>query len=129
MIQEGKMMYFMDAMLPDLSDTLKIGFTVKQLEFCKKNEALMWTFLAEHKLLFSTDRMSIKRFMDDGPYTSAFTDESPGLAPCPRWCGAGRRIVDAVADASYRRRCTQQRTDPPERAFQQQKSSTTTTAL
>lgn len=85
MIQDGKMMYFVDAMLPDLSDTLKIGFTVKQLEFCKKNEAMMWTFLAEHKLLFSTDRMSIKRFMDDGPYTSAFTDESP--ARTGTWIG------------------------------------------
>ena len=78
MIQDGKVMYFMDAMLPDLSDTLKIGYTGKQLEFCKNNEAMMWTFLAEHKLLFTTDRMSIKRFMDDGPYTGAFTDESPG---------------------------------------------------
>ena len=78
MIHEGKMMYFTDAMLPKLPDSLKIGFTKRQLEFCKKTEASMWTFLAEHKLLFTTDRMSIKRFMDDGPYTSAFTDESPG---------------------------------------------------
>ena len=80
MIQDGKVMYFVDAMMPDLPDTLKIGFTRKQLDFCKKNEASMWTFLAEHKLLFTTDRMNIKRFMDDGPYTSAFTDESPGRA-------------------------------------------------
>lgn len=85
MINEGKMMYFVEAMLPDLPDTLKIGFTKKQLEFCKKSEASMWAFLAEHKLLFSTDRMSIKRFMDDGPYTSAFTDESP--ARTGTWIG------------------------------------------
>ena len=78
MIQEGKAMYFVDAMLPDLNDTLKIGFTARQLEYCKKSEASMWAFLAEHKLLFTTDRMNIKRFMDDGPYTSAFTDQSPG---------------------------------------------------
>jgi len=80
MIQEGKGMYFVDAMMPDLADTLKIGFTRRQLDFCKKNEATMWTYLAEHKQLFTTDRMSIKRFMDDGPFTSAFTDESPGRA-------------------------------------------------
>ena len=80
MIQEGKGMYFVDAMMPDLTDTLKIGFTHRQLDFCKKNEATMWTYLAEHKQLFTTDRMSIKRFMDDGPYTSAFTEESPGRA-------------------------------------------------
>jgi len=77
MIQEGKMLYFVDAMIPELHDSLKIGYTKKQLDFCKKNEASMWTFLAEHKLLFTTDRMSIKRFMDDGPYTSSFSEESP----------------------------------------------------
>jgi len=85
MIQQGKVMYFVDAMLPDLDDSLKIGFTAKQLEFCKKSEASMWAFLAEHKLLFSTDRMNIKRFMDDGPYTSAFTDKSP--ARTGTWIG------------------------------------------
>lgn len=77
MIYEGKLMYFVDAMLPQLHDSLKIGFTREQLDFCKKGEATMWTYLAEHKLLFSTDRMDIKRFIDDGPYTSVFTDQSP----------------------------------------------------
>lgn len=80
MIDEGKVMYFVDAMLPELDDTLKIGFTRKQMDFCRKNEAQMWTYLAEHKMLFATDRMSIKRFMDDGPYTAAFSQESPGRA-------------------------------------------------
>lgn len=85
MIQEGKILYFVDAMMPDLSDTLKIGFTKKQLDFCKKNEASMWTYLAEHKLLFSTNRMDVKHFIDDGPYTSSFTDESP--ARTGTWLG------------------------------------------
>ena len=77
MIQEGKLMYFVDAMQPELNDTLKMGYTKKQIDFCKKNEASMWTYMAEHKLLFTTDRMNIKRFTDDGPYTSAFGEQSP----------------------------------------------------
>ncbi|MBA4408086.1 MAG: hypothetical protein C0397_01525 [Odoribacter sp.] len=77
MIQEGKMMYFVDAMLPEIHDSLKIGFTKKELDFCRKNEASMWTYLAEHKQLFSTDRMSIKRYMDDGPFSASFSNESP----------------------------------------------------
>jgi len=85
MIQEGKRMYFLDAMLPDLPDTLKIGYTKKQLDFCTKNQASMWTSLAENKFLFSTDRMTVKRFIDDGPYTSAFTDQSP--ARTGTWIG------------------------------------------
>ncbi len=85
MIYEGKMLYFMDAMLPEIPDTLKIGFTNKQLDYCRKSESSMWTFLAEQKLLFSTDRMTIKRFIDDGPYTTAFTDQSP--ARTGAWLG------------------------------------------
>ena len=77
MIQEGKLMYFMDAMLPELNDSLKMGYSEDKLDYCRENEAKMWTFLAEQKLLFTTDRMSIKRFIDDGPYTSAFGQSSP----------------------------------------------------
>lgn len=80
MIYEGKMMYFVEAMMPRTADSLKIGFTKKQMEFCRKNEAPMWTYLAEKKQLFTTDRMGIKRLMDDGPYTSAFGEESPARA-------------------------------------------------
>ena len=77
MIEEGKTMYFVDAMLPEIHDSLKIGFTKKQLDFCMRNEASMWTYLAEHKQLYSTDRMSIKRYMDDGPFSASFSNESP----------------------------------------------------
>lgn len=85
MIQGGKMMYFIDAMFPELNDTLKIGFTKQQLDFCRKNEARMWTYLAEHKELFTTDRMNIKRFIDDGPYTAVFSEKSPGRSAV--WIG------------------------------------------
>jgi hypothetical protein len=78
MIYEGQMMYFVDAMLPDLNDTLKMGYTKKQLDFCKGSEAEMWTYLAGQKLLFTTNRMHVKRFIDDSPYTASFTEKSPG---------------------------------------------------
>ncbi len=78
MIYEGSLLYFVDAMLPEVHDSLKIGYTRKQLQFCQTGEATMWAYLAEHNLLFSTKRMDIKRYVDDGPYTSSFTAESPG---------------------------------------------------
>lgn len=78
MIQQGKVLYFLDAMFPEMNDTLKVGYTKKQLDFCRNNEAKMWTYMAEHKMLFTTDRMSIKRFIDDAPYTASFSEESPG---------------------------------------------------
>ncbi len=78
MVYEGKLMYFVDAMLPKQHDTLKIGYTEKQLEWCKNNEAQMWFKLVEDKRLYITGRMDIKRFISDGPYTNGFPLESPG---------------------------------------------------
>ena len=78
MIYQGKMIYFLDAMFPDEPDFLKIGFQPEKLEWCKKNEAGMWTYLVEHKLLFNSERMNIVRFVGPAPFTSIFTKDSPG---------------------------------------------------
>ena len=77
MIYQGKLMYFVDALLPDLHDSLKIGYSAKQLEWCLNNEQQMWTYLVEQKMLYSNNRMDIVRYINDGPYTSSFPLESP----------------------------------------------------
>lgn len=78
MIYQGKMLYFLDAMFPEEPDYLKIGYNPGKLEWCIKNEAGMWTYLIEHKLLFSTNRMNIIRYTGPAPFTSGFTSDSPG---------------------------------------------------
>jgi len=77
MIYEGKLLYFLDLTLPDLNDSLKIGFKTSQLEWCKRNEANMWGFFMEQNFLYSNDKKVILRFIDDGPYTPSFEGESP----------------------------------------------------
>jgi hypothetical protein len=76
-VSQGKLMYFVDAMLPETHDSLKIGYTAEQLEWCVNNEAEMWNHLVENKHLFSNKRMEILRFVNDGPYTTGFPVESP----------------------------------------------------
>ncbi len=78
MIYQGKLMYFVDALLPDEHDSIKIGYTQKQLEWCKMNEAKMWSTLIENKMLYSTNRMDIVRYTNPAPTTSGFPIESPG---------------------------------------------------
>lgn len=80
MIHQGKLTYFVDALLPEMHDSLKIGFTKKQLDFCINNEAQMWNYLVEKKMLFSSDRMDIVRYINDAPTTSGFPLQSPGRA-------------------------------------------------
>lgn len=78
MIHHGKLMYFVDALLPEMHDSLKIGYTALQLDWCKKNEAQMWAQLIEHKMLYSNKRMDIIRYINASPTTSGFPLESPG---------------------------------------------------
>ena len=79
-IHQGKLMYFVDALLPDQPDSLKIGFTLNQMKWCRNNERGMWEYLIENKLLFSTDPMIIRKFTEPAPFTYYFTGESPGRA-------------------------------------------------
>ena len=78
MIHYGKLMYFVDALLPDMHDSLKIGYTNQQLKWCEINEAQMWSQLIEHKMLYSNKRMDIVRYINNSPTTSGFPLESPG---------------------------------------------------
>lgn len=73
----GKIMYLTDAMLPTTSDTLKMQYTQKQLEYCKQNEFNMWSYFAAQKLLYTTDQAEIMKFTSEGPFTTAFSKDSP----------------------------------------------------
>lgn len=77
MIYQGKVMYFTDAMLPDVPDTLKMGYSLKQLKWCEMNEEKMWSFLIENKQLFITGYIDIKKYINDGPFTPNFSRQSP----------------------------------------------------
>jgi len=77
-IQKGKIMYFVDAMLPDMQDSVKIGYTSKQLQWCNQNEPAMWTYLIEHKMLYTNKRMNIVRYTRDAPTTTGFPLGAPG---------------------------------------------------
>ncbi|MGE4288086.1 MAG: hypothetical protein AB7E36_05305 [Salinivirgaceae bacterium] len=85
MIYHGKIQVFLDAMLPHLADTVKWGMPDAKLRWCEKNERQMWMYLIENKLLFSSDYKDIKRYIDDGPFTSTFSRESPSRTG--RWLG------------------------------------------
>ncbi len=91
MLHEGKLKYFERCMLPDLSDEIIFGFTPDQMKFCRNNEAQMWQYLIEKDLLFKTDRLIIRKLTGEAPFTSYFTNESPGRATV--WVGF--RIVES----------------------------------
>ncbi|MCF8234222.1 MAG: hypothetical protein K9G67_10065 [Bacteroidales bacterium] len=77
-ILHGKLMYFIDACLPNTADSLKIGYTEDQIEWCRNNESQLWAFMIDKELLYSADYQNIKRFTMEAPFTSGFGHQSPG---------------------------------------------------
>ncbi len=78
MIFHGKILYLMDAAFPKSKDHYKISYTLRDIEWAKKNESNMWAFLIDKKLLFSTDSREIRKYVEDAPFVPAFREESPG---------------------------------------------------
>lgn len=77
MIYEGKVQYFIDAMMPSEPDTLKLGYSKKQLLWCEKFEQDMWKYMIDKKLLFENNRLEINRYIGPAPFTTSFGNESP----------------------------------------------------
>jgi len=81
----GKMLYFLDEMMPDVPDTIKTGYTEDQLKWCNNNEKNIWSFFIDQKLLFSVDQNQVTKYLNDGPNSSGFPKESPGAIG--QWIG------------------------------------------
>jgi hypothetical protein len=85
MIEEGKQLYFLDAMLPELADNIKTGYTEDQLLWCEANEKNIWAFMIENNLLYSSNSNTLRKFFTDGPFSNDFSQESP--ARIGAWLG------------------------------------------
>lgn len=77
MIDGGKMMIFLDAVLPGTPDSIKIGYPQKKLDWAIVNEKNIWGFLIQNNLLYSTDYSTQTKLIQDGPFTTGFSNDSP----------------------------------------------------
>lgn len=94
MIWEGELVYVTSKLLPEQDIDLIMGFTPEQLRFCQNNEKMIWAYLIERKLLFSTNTFDITKYIHDAPFTSGLPQESPGRAMV--WIGY--RIVKSFME-------------------------------
>lgn len=71
MVYEGKILFMMDRLLPDLPDTMKIVYSKAQLDWCIKNEPMIWSHYLEKKLLFANNIGAYERYLKEAPFTAA----------------------------------------------------------
>jgi hypothetical protein len=64
-------------LMPESPDSLKTGYSQKQLNWCKANEGLIWNYFLQGDL-FTIDPDIIKNYLGEAPNTQGMPDVSPG---------------------------------------------------
>lgn len=88
MIYAGKIMYFMDSIMPDVPDTTKIDYTGKQLTWCRHFESKIWGYFMDQNLLYESDYNKIQEYLTEAPFTPGLgehDDSAPKLAIWTGW--------------------------------------------
>lgn len=94
MVHEGKKMALLDWYLPSISEVEKMGYSKEKWQWAVENEAQIWAYFMENKLLFSTETNLNKRFLEEAPF-SKFYMEQDNLSPGKIGVWLGWQIVQS----------------------------------
>lgn len=75
-VEEGKKIYLLKALYPQLADTLLSGWSSSQLKWLNENQFQSWTYFIEKNYLYNTNVVDFAPLIIDAPFTSA-----PGVPP------------------------------------------------
>jgi hypothetical protein len=78
MIEKGKQWWLLDKLLPTTADSLKTGYTQKQLKWCRENEGLIWNYFVTSENLESIEPDVIQNYIGESPTTQGMPQSSPG---------------------------------------------------
>jgi hypothetical protein len=79
LVETGKRQYLLDQFLPNLPDSLKLGYTQQQLDDCNNNESNIWAFFIQNNLLYVTEPELTKEYVNEAPSTPALGSNFPGF--------------------------------------------------
>jgi gliding motility-associated lipoprotein GldB len=87
MVYNGKIFYFMDQVLPDTPDSLKIGYSPQQIKWCADFEPQIWGYFLEEKLLYETDNQKISEYLSEAPFTPGLGEKNDSAPKLGEWTG------------------------------------------
>ena len=77
MVNNGKKLYFIEAMNPALPDSVLLGYSSKQMQWARQYEADVWASMVGDNILYANDMMAFRNFFGDAPFTQQFSREAP----------------------------------------------------
>ena len=94
MIYRGKIMYLTAQIFDDLPGYEVMGWTKEQWDWCVVNEEAIWHHMMDQRDLFKTEHLVISNYLNDAPFTSEVSQDSPGRLGI--WMGW--RIVESYME-------------------------------
>jgi len=78
MIYRGKIMYLLSLLMPEYPNYEIMGYTQDEWNWCERNERAIWNKIMDQRDLFKTESMVLTSYLNDGPFTSEISQDSPG---------------------------------------------------
>jgi hypothetical protein len=86
MIEKGKQWWLLDKFMPGTPDSLKTGYTQQQIEWCQKNEGLIWNHFVTNENLETIEPDVLQNYIGESPATQVISGVSPGnIGPWVGW--------------------------------------------
>ncbi|MBL7815818.1 MAG: hypothetical protein JNL70_12460 [Saprospiraceae bacterium] len=78
MIHNGKKLYIIDCLLPNVPDSIKLAYTKEQMSGTYANEGFTWGRILKQNLLYSTKFQDFQKLVTPSPDAPVIAAEAPG---------------------------------------------------
>lgn len=78
MLYRGKILYVLSAVMPNRKPHDIMGYSKFEWEWSRKFESQIWNTILDQNDLYSSDLMLIRKYLNDAPFTTPVSQDSPG---------------------------------------------------
>lgn len=94
MVNAGKKLYLTEQLLPRAADSILLEYTATQVQWLDENEIQIWAYLLQENLIYESEWLKIRKFVEYAPSIPQMHPEAPGRAA--NWIGW--QIIKAYMD-------------------------------
>ena len=77
MVFYGRRNFFVEAMCPEMPDSILLGYSQEQWEWARENEGQVWADIVGSRRLYDSGLDAYMMFFGDGPFTQAYSNDAP----------------------------------------------------
>lgn len=77
MVFYGRRNFFVEAMCPEIADSVLLGYSTHQWQWAVENEGAVWADIVGNRRLYEAGLDSYMMYFGDGPFTQAYSNDAP----------------------------------------------------